>query len=61
MDQHDLAPADMRPIFGQGAAARVSEIMAGKKGFSLKQIRRMHEVYGVSADLLIGEPGRIAA
>jgi HTH-type transcriptional regulator / antitoxin HigA len=61
MDQHDLSPADMRPILGDGAIARVSEILAGKKGFSLKQIRRMHEVYGVPADLLIGEPRRAVA
>lgn len=61
MDQHDLVPADMRPIFGAGAVARVSEILAGKTGFSLKQIRRMHEVYGIPADLLIGEPERAVA
>jgi hypothetical protein len=37
MDQHDLVPADMRPIFGAGAMAPVSEILTGKTGFSLKQ------------------------
>jgi antitoxin component HigA of HigAB toxin-antitoxin module len=61
MDQHDLSPADLRPILGEGAVARVSKILAGKNGFSLKQIRRMHEVYGVPADLLIGEPRRALA
>ena len=61
MDQHDLSPADMRPILGDGAVARVSEILAGKKGFSLPQIRRMHEIYGVPADLLIAKPERAVA
>jgi HTH-type transcriptional regulator/antitoxin HigA len=54
MDQHGLSAADMRDVLGHGAAARVSEILAGKKGFSLPQIRRMHERYGVPAELLLG-------
>jgi HTH-type transcriptional regulator / antitoxin HigA len=61
MDQHDLSPGDLRPVFGDGVHARVSEILAGKKGFSLPQVRRMRELYGVPADLLIGEPERAMA
>jgi HTH-type transcriptional regulator/antitoxin HigA len=61
MDQYDLQPSDMRQILGNGAHARVSEILAGKKGFSLPQIRRMHQAYGIPADLLIAEPEHAAA
>lgn len=58
MDQFDLQAGDLREILGGGAHARVSEILAGKKGFSLPQIRRMHQAYGIPADLLITEPER---
>jgi HTH-type transcriptional regulator/antitoxin HigA len=61
MDQFDLAPADLRPVLGKGAAARVSEILKGTKGFSLPQIRRLHARYRIPADALIGEPKGIAA
>ncbi len=56
MDQLDLAPADFRPLLGKGAAARVSEILKGTKGFSLPQIRRLHTVNPIPADALIGAP-----
>ena len=61
MEQFDLSPAEMAPALGDGARARVSEILAGKKGFSLSQIRRMRELYGIPADLLIAEPESAAA
>ena len=61
MDQLDLAPADFRPLLGKGAAARVSEILNGTKGFSLPQIRRLHAHYRIPADALIGEPQGAAA
>lgn len=38
IDQHDLGLAVLRQIFGNGAAARVSEILAGSKGFSLGSV-----------------------
>ena len=56
MDQLDLAPADLRPMLGKGAAARVSEILSGRKGFSLPQIKRLHARFRIKADALIGEP-----
>ena len=61
MDQLDLTPADFRPTLGKGAAARVSEILKGTKGFSLPQIRRLHALYRIPADALIGEPKGMAA
>ena len=61
MDQHDLAPADFRSTLGKGAAARVSEILKGTKGFSLPQIRRLRALYAIPADVLIGEPAGLAA
>ena len=56
MDQLNFAPADFRPLLGKGAVARVSEILSGKKGFSLPQIRRLHAQFHIPADALIGEP-----
>jgi antitoxin component HigA of HigAB toxin-antitoxin module len=56
MDQLDFAPADFRPVLGKGAVARVSEILGGRKGFSLPQIRRLHARFQIPADALIGEP-----
>jgi len=56
VDQFDLSPADLRPMLGKGAAARVSEILGGRKGFSLPQIRRLHRRFHIPADALIGEP-----
>jgi HTH-type transcriptional regulator/antitoxin HigA len=56
MDQLDFAPADFRSTLGKGAAARVSEILSGAKGFSLPQIRRLHAQFSIPADALIGEP-----
>ncbi|MHB8287427.1 MAG: hypothetical protein ACYDD1_22510, partial [Caulobacteraceae bacterium] len=53
MDQRDLKPADMTQILGRGSAARVSEILAGKKAFSLPQTRRIHKEYGVPWTALI--------
>ena len=58
MEGRDLAPADLQPVLGKGAAARVSEILGGKKGFSLPQIRRLHEMFHIPAGALIGEPAR---
>ena len=56
MDQLDFTPADFRPLLGKGAAARVSEILGGRKGFSLPQIKRLHARFNIPADALIGEP-----
>ncbi|HZC16017.1 MAG TPA: hypothetical protein VE309_04580 [Caulobacteraceae bacterium] len=54
MDQHDLTPADLKPYLG--AVSRVSEIRNGTKGFTLPQIRRLHQAYHIPADALIAEP-----
>jgi HTH-type transcriptional regulator/antitoxin HigA len=59
MEQYDLSAGDMRDVLGEGAIPRVSEILSGKKGFSLTQIRRMRQIYGIPADLLIAEPERL--
>jgi HTH-type transcriptional regulator/antitoxin HigA len=54
MDQHGLSRADLVPLLG--TASRVSEVMNGKRGLSLKMVRRLRERFHVSADLLISPP-----
>jgi len=56
MDQHDLTPADLKPVLG--AVSRVSEIRSGAKGFTLPQIRRLRDAYHIPADALIAEPAK---
>ncbi len=45
-----------------GSRSRVYEVMRGKRGLSLEMIRRLHERFGIPADVLIRQtrarPGR---
>jgi antitoxin component HigA of HigAB toxin-antitoxin module len=34
----------------------VSEILSGRKGFGLPQIKRLHARFSIPADALIGDP-----
>jgi HTH-type transcriptional regulator/antitoxin HigA len=56
MDQHGLGRADLVPLLG--TASRVSEVMNGKRGLSLKMVQRLRQRFHISADLLIGPPAR---
>lgn len=57
MDQHGLDRADLVPLLG--TASRVSEVLNGKRGLSMKMVQRLRARFHVSADLLI--PARPAA
>jgi HTH-type transcriptional regulator / antitoxin HigA len=51
MDQHGLSRADMVPLLG--TPSRVSEVLRGKKGLSMKMVQRLRARFGVPADLLL--------
>lgn len=51
MEQHGLTRADLVPLLG--TASRVSEVMNGKRELSMSMIRKLHERFHISADLLI--------
>jgi HTH-type transcriptional regulator/antitoxin HigA len=54
MEQEGLTRKDLEPILG--SRARVSEVLAGKRGLSLRMIRRLNEVLGIPLESLIQEP-----
>lgn len=54
MEQNELRPVDMRPIFG--TTSRFYEVMNGKRSLNLNMIRKLHNRFGISADLLIQDP-----
>jgi HTH-type transcriptional regulator / antitoxin HigA len=56
MDQHGLSRADLVPLLG--TASRVSEVLNGKRGLSRTVMRKLHDRFHVSADLLISPPKR---
>ena len=56
MDQHGLSRADLVPLLG--TASRVSEVLNGKRGLSMTMVRKLHDRFHVSADLLISPPKR---
>lgn len=51
MDQHGLSRADLVPLLG--TASRVSEVLSGKRDFSMTMVRRLRERFDISADLLV--------
>jgi len=61
MDQHGLSRADLVPLLG--TANRVSEVLNGKRGLSMTMVRKLHDRFHVSADLLISpqKPRKMAA
>jgi HTH-type transcriptional regulator/antitoxin HigA len=44
----------MIPILG--SASRVSEVLSGKKGLSMRMVQRLRARFGVPADLLLPSP-----
>jgi HTH-type transcriptional regulator/antitoxin HigA len=56
MDQRDLQPADLTPIFGARSIA--SLVLSGKRELSKAHIRRLAEFFHVSPALFLeGSPG----
>jgi HTH-type transcriptional regulator/antitoxin HigA len=54
MEQQGLAPKDLVPLLG--SRSRVSEILSGRRGLSLKMIRALVVGLRIPAEMLLGEP-----
>ena len=59
MEQQGLTRKDLEPIFG--SRARVSEVLGGKRGLSLRMIRRLHEELRIPLEVLVQETNTKAA
>lgn len=55
MEQQGLSQKDMIPYFG--SAARVSEVLNGKRKLSVNMMRKLNRDLGVPAEVLLHEPG----
>lgn len=54
MEQQGLSRRDLEPLIG--SRGRVAEVLAGKRALSIAMIRRLHDVLGIPADILIRVP-----
>jgi len=54
LEQHGLQAKDFGKVIG--SAPRASEILKRKRGLSLNQIRRVHDIWRIPADCLIEKP-----
>ena len=52
MEQEGLTRADLEPAIG--SRARVSEVLGRKRPLTLPMIRRLRDLLGISADVLVG-------
>ena len=55
MEQQDLSQKDMIPYFG--SAARVSEVLNGKRKLSVNMMRKLNRELGIPAEVLLHNPG----
>ena len=51
MDQQGLGPRDLVPLIG--SRARVSEVLAGKRGITMAMARALHKHLGIPAEALL--------
>src|SRR6266403_17170 len=51
MEQQGLTRKDLEPLIG--TRTRVAEVLNRKRNLSIGMIRRLHDVLGISADVLI--------
>lgn len=51
MDQLGLSRRDLEPYIG--AHSRVSEILSRRRSLTLQMIRKLHEAFGIPAEVLI--------
>jgi HTH-type transcriptional regulator / antitoxin HigA len=58
MDQRGLSRRDLEEYLG--SRSRVSEVLARKRGLSIRMIRALHEGLGIPLEVLVQEPGRAA-
>jgi HTH-type transcriptional regulator/antitoxin HigA len=58
MDQRGLSRRGLEEYLG--SRSRVSEVLARKRGLSIRMIRTLHEGLGIPLEVLVREPGRAA-
>jgi HTH-type transcriptional regulator/antitoxin HigA len=58
MDQRGLSRRDLEEYLG--SRSRVSEVLARKRGLSIRMIRTLHEGLGIPLEVLVREPARAA-
>jgi len=58
MDQRGLSRRDLEEYLG--SRSRVSEVLARKRGLSIRMIRALHEGLGIPLQVLVQETGRAA-
>jgi HTH-type transcriptional regulator/antitoxin HigA len=58
MDQRGLSRRDLEEYLD--SRSRVSEVLARKRGLSIRMIRALHEGLGIPLEVLVQEPGRAA-
>lgn len=51
MDEHGLSRTDLVPLLGM--PSRFSEVLNGKRELSMSMVRKLHDRFQISADLLI--------
>lgn len=51
LKRHGMTRAELAPILG--GSSRVSEFFTGKRSLSISQIRKLHDTFGMPADLLM--------
>lgn len=56
MEQQGLKRKDLEGLIG--TRTRVAEVLNGRRGLSIAMIRRLHDEFGISADILIRQPSR---
>lgn len=54
MDQQGLRPRDLVPLIG--SRAKVSEVLAGKRGITMAMARALHRHLGIPAEVLLQDP-----
>ena len=52
MEQQGLSRKDLLPVFG--TTARVSEVLGGKRALTLEMIRKLHALFGIPLESLVG-------
>jgi HTH-type transcriptional regulator/antitoxin HigA len=57
MEQQGLKPKDLVPLLG--SRSRVSEVLSGRRGLSLKMIRALVNKLRIPAEILLGQPERV--
>ena len=55
MDQANLTARDLAPFIG--SRAKVSEVLSGKRPITMSMARALHQHLGISAEVLLQEPG----